>query len=242
MPNTSVAIINASTVLRDDDVAAVVPALQKQVSEHLSAVWGIDATLNFVQQGASPPAGTWWLTILDNSDQAGSLGYHDLTNEGLPLGRVFAGSDMVNGNNWTVTASHELLEMLIDPDINRAVFIQDETGAGKLYAYEICDLCESDQYGYQIDEVLVSDFLFPSWFESFRTPGSAQFDVMQHITQPFELLAGGYINTYDVGAGRGGWQPLNAAATPQNHLARGPVGSRRERRRLRRDHWLRSVF
>ena len=102
-------------------------------------MWGIDATLNFVQQGASPPAGTWWLTILDNSDQAGSLGYHDLTNEGLPLGRVFAGSDMVNGNNWTVTASHELLEMLIDPDINRAVFIQDETGAGKLYAYEICE-------------------------------------------------------------------------------------------------------
>jgi hypothetical protein len=121
MPNTSVAIINASTVLRDDDVAAAVPALQKQVSEQLSAVWGIDATLNFVQQGASPPAETWWLTVLDNSDQAGSLGYHDLTNEGLPLGKVFAGSDMVNGNNWTVTASHELLEMLIDPDINRAV-------------------------------------------------------------------------------------------------------------------------
>ena len=161
MLNTSVAVINASTVLRDDDVAAAVPALQKQVSEHLSAVWGVDATLNFVQRGASPPAGTWWLTILDNSDQAGSVGYHDLTNEGLPLGKVFAGSDMVNGYNWTVTASHELLEMLIDPDINRAVFIQDETGAGKLYAYEICDPCESDQYGYQMTEFWSLTLCFP---------------------------------------------------------------------------------
>ena len=69
MLNTSVAVINASTVLRDDDVAAAVPALQKQVSEHLSAVWGIDATLNFVQQGASPPPqghGGWpsWITAI----------------------------------------------------------------------------------------------------------------------------------------------------------------------------------
>ena len=180
MLNTSVAVINASTVLRDDDVAAAVPALQKQVSEHLAAVWGIDATLNFVQQGASPPGGTWWLTILDNSDQAGSVGYHDLTNEGLPLGKVFAGSDMMNGYNWTVTASHELLEMLIDPDINRAVFIQDETGAGKLYAYEICDPCKSDQYGYQIDGVLVSDFVFPSWFEI--VPGAGKRTVRRHAT------------------------------------------------------------
>ena len=238
MPNNGVAIINASTLLRDSDVAAAVPALQRQVTEHLAVVWGIDATLYFVPQGASPPAGTWWLSVLDNSDQAGMLGYHDLTTEGLPIGKVFAGSDLMKGLNWTVTASHELLEMLIDPDINRAVFVQDGTGGGRLFACEICDPCEADQHGYLIDGILVSDFVFPSWFQSFRKPGSTQFDVLQRITQPFELIAGGYISVYDVGAGKGGWQPLNAATTPQNDSARGPVGSRRERRRVRRDQWL----
>jgi hypothetical protein len=239
MPTNVVAIINASTVLGDDSVAAVVPALQTQVSQQLAPVWGIDAQLLFVPTGSSPPGGLWWLCVLDNTDQAGALGYHDVTDEGLPLGKVFAGTDMVNGNTWTVTASHELLEMLIDPDINRAVLVQDATGGGKLYAYEICDQCEADQLGYLINGVAVSDFVFPSWFESFRAPGSCQFDAMQQITKPFELAPGGYISVYDVTTG-GGWQQLNAAAAAP-HTTRAPVGSRRERRRLRRDQWLRST-
>jgi hypothetical protein len=238
MPTIGVAVINASTVLNDDSVAAVVPALQTQVSEHLAPVWGIDATVVFVPTGTSPPGGLWWLSILDNTDQAGTLGYHDLTNEGLPLGKVFAGTDLVNGYSWTVTASHELLEMLVDPDINLTAFVPDTSGAGKLYAYEICDQCEADQYGYPINGVTVSDFVFPSWFESFRAPGSCQFDATQQITKPFELAAGGYISVYDVSTG-GGWQQLNAASAPPS-TARAPVGSRRERRRLRRDEWLRS--
>jgi len=49
--------------------------------------------------------------ILDDSDQAGALGYHDLTSDGLPIGKVFAASDLKAGTSWTVTASHELLEM-----------------------------------------------------------------------------------------------------------------------------------
>jgi hypothetical protein len=213
--------------------------LQTQVSEHLALVWGVDASLTFVARAAVPPAGLWWLSILDNSDQAGKLGYHDLTSEGLPLGKVFAGSDMVNGYNWTVTVSHELLEMLVDPDINRAVFVQSATNDNMFYSLEICDPCEADQYGYSIDGVLVSDFIFPSWFESFRAPKSCQFDATQQITTPFELAAGGYISVYDIGAA-GGWQQVNARSMPRGWTARAPVGSRRERRRLPRTQWLRS--
>jgi hypothetical protein len=239
MPNIGVAIVNASTVLSDREVAAAIPALQTQVSEHLAPVWGMDATIYFIPHGTSIPSGIWLVSILDDTDQAGRLGYHDLTEDGLPLGKVFAGSDMVNGFNWTVTASHELLEMLIDPDINLTVFLQNVASAGTFYAYEICDPCELDQYGYLINGTMVSDFVFPSWFESFRQPGSCQFDAAQHINAPFELLSGGYIHTYDVINGSG-WQQLNATVMPQGNIARAPVGSRRERRRLRRDQWLRS--
>jgi hypothetical protein len=118
MANIQVSVINASTVLTDSDVQAVVPALQTQVHRDFAPAWGVDADLTFVGSGATPPSGTWWLSILDNSDQAGALGYHDLTPDGLPLGKVFAGSDLQLGFKWTVTASHELLEMLGDPDID----------------------------------------------------------------------------------------------------------------------------
>jgi hypothetical protein len=96
----------------------------------------VDAELEFVPSGAQPPAGTWWLSILDDSDQANALGYHDLTTDGLPIGKVFAGTDLKVGASWSVTASHELLEMLADPNINLTVFVQNADTTGRLYAYE----------------------------------------------------------------------------------------------------------
>jgi len=177
--------------------------------------------------------------ILDDSDQAGALGYHDLTREGLPLGKVFAATDLKFRTNWAVTASHELLEMLGDPNINLNVFIQSNSATGRLYAYEVCDACESDQFGYNIGNVLVSDFVYPTWFEDFRPANSTQFDQGQHITQPFQLLAGGYIGMFDVTSGSG-WQQLTARKEDLRIEMRGNVGSRRERRRTPCEQWLRS--
>jgi len=234
-----IAVINASTVLTDSQVQNVVPALQKQVSEHFFPVWGVDANLTFVSQGSTPPAGTWWLTVLDDSDQAGALGYHDITNEGLPLGKVFAGSDLKFGTEWTVTASHELLEMLGDPNINLTVFVQQNDSSGRLYAYEVCDAVEADNLGYKIGNTLVSDFVYPSWFEDFRAANSTQFDYMQKVNAPLKLAAGGYIGIFDVTSGNG-WTQITA----QNELharMRPDVGTRRERRRTIRAHWMKSV-
>ena len=134
-----ISVINASTVISDGDVPAVVDALQQQVTNDFGPVWGVNAVLSIVPHGSQPPAGSWWLTILDDADQAGALGYHDLTSEGLPLSKVFAATDLKYGNSWSVTASHELLEMLVDPNINLTVLVQtDSQTAGTLYAYEVC--------------------------------------------------------------------------------------------------------
>jgi hypothetical protein len=238
--STQVAVINGSTVLSDDQVAAAVPALQTQVHRDFAPAWGVDADVVFVPAKTKPPASAWWLAILDDSDQAGALGYHDLTNTGLPLSKVFAASDKQYGHSWTVTASHELLEMLADPDINLTVFVQTDAKAGTLYAREVCDACEADALGYDIDGVTVSDFVYPAWFESFRKAKSTQFDQQKHITKPFELLAGGYIGAFDIGAGSG-WHQVHGPGPQARYADRPPVGSRRERRRTPRDQWQRSA-
>jgi hypothetical protein len=234
-----IAVINASTVLTDSQVQTVVPALQKQVSEHFFPAWGVDANLTFVPQGANPPAGTWWLTILDDSDQAGALGYHDLTNEGLPMGKVFAGTDLKYGSEWSVTASHELLEMLGDPNINLTVFVQKNDSSGRLYAYEVCDACEADNLAYKIGNTLVSDFVYPSWFEDFRAPNSTQFDYGNHLTKPLQLAPDGYIGIFDITSGNG-WTQLTAQTMTHARI-RAEVGTRRERRRTIRSHWMKST-
>jgi len=242
MPQTSpiqISVINASTVLNDSDIRPVVQALQEQVTNDFLPAWGVDAELTFVPTGSAPPTSTWWLTFLDDSDQAGALGYHDLTPDGLPLGKVFAATDLKYGNSWSVTASHELLEMLADPNINLTVFVQNANTTGTLFAYEVCDACEADNFGYKIGNVLVSDFVYPAWFEDFRAQGSTQFDQGNHIQSALELLPGGYIGVFDVNGGSG-WTQITAEKNLTNTLSRGNVGSRRERRRTPRQHWVTS--
>jgi hypothetical protein len=241
MSNLKISVINASTVLTDSQVQEAIPALQKQVHEHFAPVWGIDADLTFVGKKSKPAAGTWWLSILDNSDQAGALGYHDVTNEGLPLGKVFAKTDQQYGNKWTVTASHELLEMLADPEINLTVFVQPSATQGVLYAYEVCDACEADNLGYDIDGVTVSDFVYPSWFEASRPANSTQFDYGKHLKKPVPaLLPGGYIGAFNVSAGSG-WSQVTAEGQAATYQMRAKVGTRRERRRTPRDQWMKSA-
>lgn len=242
MPNIQVCIINASTVVQDKEVAAAAPDLQTQLSRDFAPVWGIDAKLTFVPAGQTPAPGSWWLVIMDNSDVAGALGYHDVTDQGLPLGKVFAGTDKLNNLSWTVTASHELLEMLADPEINLTVFDQPDARTGTLYAYEVCDPCEDDAIAYKIGATLVSDFVYPAYFETSRPPGSTQFDRQQKLSAPVPaILAGGYLSSYRVNSGNG-WRQINAARghAPSGRANIAQVGSRRERRSRPRDQWVRS--
>lgn len=238
MAAIQISILNASSVVTDADAAAVVTALQTQITQDFAPIWGIDATLSFVATGHTPPANQWLLAILDNSDQAGALGYHDLTPAGLPSGKIFAKTDQQYGLSWSVTASHELLEMVVDPWVNLTVFSQAGNTAGRLYAYEVCDACEDDSFGYMIGNVTVSDFVTPAWFESWRPENSTTFDFHNKITAPFQLLTGGYIGYFDVSNG-GGWKQATAQSVP-THKSRAPVGSRRERRTAGPDSWVTS--
>jgi hypothetical protein len=248
MPSkTFIAIKNLSTVVTDAEVVRAIPAFQKQVSQDFCGAWGIDATLKFLSPKAKLPSGGWLLGIFDDADQAGALGYHDLTRAGLPLGKVFAKTTIADGGLWTVTFSHELLEMLADPNINLCAFDEDNH---RLYAYEVCDAVEADALGYKIDGTVVSDFVLPGWFEPLHVTKGERFAFKSKLKAPFELLAGGYIGYYDLAGG--GWQQLTArqasnartinarSAAPTPYSARPRVGSRRERRRLGEAQWLTS--
>jgi hypothetical protein len=244
-----IAVINESTVVADADMAAAVAALQKQVEEHLWPIWGLDAELELVVKGAfkgsTPAADAWQLVILDDSDQADALGYHETTETGLPLGKAFARTTIADGGAWTVTASHELLEMLADPEINLSVFVQDSDTTGKLYAYEICDAVENSTY--MIDGIQVSNFVRPSYFEP-ATSGvqvKAPFDFLEQLTMPLPaMLPGGYLSVFTVGcssgSGGGGWTQITDMRARARHMMPA-AGSRRQRRMLPKGAWRRSA-
>jgi hypothetical protein len=115
--------------------------------------------------------------------------------------------------SWTVTASHELMEMMVDPFINTDVFNQTTNTAGIIYAKEVCDAVEADNLGYTINSVLVSDFVLPSWFDGWRAPNSVAFSFKNNVHAPFALASGGYIGAFDVTRGSG-WTQLLAETVP----------------------------
>lgn len=193
-------VINESTVLEDEQIVECMPAFQKQCW-HVKFWWGNFATMKF-----GPPAveEAWKIVILDESDQPGALGYHDFTPGGRPIAKVFAKTDLDFGYNWTVTLSHELCEMLVDPWISAAM----QTSNTRFYALELNDPVEADSLGYEIkgqmrSVVQVSDFVLPNWF----IPGSpGRYDYRGHCSKPLEVLEGGYAQYYE----NGGWHQVNA--------------------------------
>jgi hypothetical protein len=229
-----IAVINESTALTDAEVQSYLPAYQTQVSKHFGPIWGFSAPLQFFEKGDPGAAPHWQLVFLDNSDQAGALGYHDVTSNDLPLGKVFAATAKQYNNSVSVTGSHELLEMLGDPQINMTATVTDNTGAiTALYAYEACDACEDDKYAYEIDGVLVSDFIYPSWFDVATT--KTKLDYTGNVTKPLEILAGGYAAVWTPG---NGWSQRTGADKAGRYEAIPNIGSRRERRMRGRGKWL----
>jgi hypothetical protein len=204
-------IQNQTSVLSDAQVQSAIAALQIQLDRDWQPVWGTTATLMFASRNQTVPTTAWLISMLDNSDYYGALGYHDETSSGRPYGRVFAKDDITYGYSWTVTLSHELLEMMLDPYINLTVFAQDSATSGLIYAYEVCDACEDDSLGYTINGVKVSDFVYPAWFDIMITDYTGvKFDHMSRLTAPFQLYTGGYIGVFPVPNDNIGWSSINA--------------------------------
>ncbi|PWT71714.1 MAG: hypothetical protein C5B59_17195 [Bacteroidetes bacterium] len=171
----------------------MVASVQAQVDGEFQNVWGIRAELRpVVWSSAMPTIQGWRVIVANNSDQAGDLGYHDETGV-LPTGYVFVEDAIKYGVTPSVTLSHEVLEMLIDPWINATAIMPD----GSVCSYEVCDAVEDDRWSYVVgDHLPVSNFVTPAWFTP-HSPGP--WDFKQVLRQPFQLARGGYIAVFKNG-------------------------------------------
>jgi hypothetical protein len=178
-----VSLVNKSDAIQDGQIKTIASALSKQVKEGFDPAWGCPATIRATN---SPGASDWQIIFLDDAEAADNLGYHELTLNGQPISKVFVKATLKAGQKVSTTASHELLEMLIDPGAQ--MWAQNKDGA--MYAYEVCDAVEEVEY--TIDDTWVSDFVYPSFFESWHAPNSTKFDREGKVSRPFQTLRRGY--------------------------------------------------
>jgi hypothetical protein len=180
----TVACFNKASVPLGIDLNKLLTTLQKFVDKCVVPVWGTPAKL---VQSTGFVKGAWGLVFLDNADVAGALAYHDLTPDGFPVSKVFVKTILNDKQSLSVATSHELVEMLVDPAVNLSSSGPDPK---TLYAYESADPVE--EVSFNLDGIAMTNFVYPSYFEVFRKPGSDQFDYSKKVHRPFQILSGGY--------------------------------------------------
>src|SRR5947209_8339898 len=109
-----IACINLATVELGVQFPHLVDVLQEYVTNFFAPVWGTPARLELVDRGGVIPPGYWALVLSDTTTEAEADGFHDLTPDGYPLAHVFCKTTLDDGGLVSVTASHELAEMLVD--------------------------------------------------------------------------------------------------------------------------------
>lgn len=182
------AIFNFSD-LDDDVVDAAVHAVNRQVTEDFLPIWGAGFECAIMRGGTAPVqsvhAPQAAIYVIDNPRIPLALQHHAAQTMHLPTGFVFA--DLAD---WTVSLSHELLELIIDPNCRAYLPGPDPRpqaapGDWVWHTYEVCDAVERTEY--QIDGVSVSNFVTPAYFGAEGTD-RARTDFLGIGVAPFGLL------------------------------------------------------
>ena len=195
-----IAILNKSKryVNNPNLLTQIASAVNIQLLQHVAPAWGINPwqCVFYPNENMVPPS-AYRLWILDDADQANALGYHDQDPNGVPYGRVFVnpiisnkGTDCSTNNSVSVTISHEVCEIVGDPEVNA----WRQMNNGKLTCQELCDAVEGDAYPINVNgtNIFVSNFLLPAWFDMVPVKES-KFDYLGKLKAPFTMTKGGYM-------------------------------------------------
>lgn len=190
-----VALVDETGQIDPTELANMAAAMSEQVQHDFAPVWHVRAS---VAAFPTAPANTWVVHIQTQLDQPGALGYHT-DDHHQPLSFVEFTPD------WTVTVSHEVLEMLADPwgsrlhsaelpagvEDNFAQFGLSSAQDRVSYLLEVCDPCEATSYS--VGGQTLSDFLLPYWYRTTPSPALA-YSQVGGCVKPREVADGGYVS------------------------------------------------
>lgn len=199
-----IALLSKTPELKFTELSQTATALTIQVQRDLAPIWSVAATVEAVEENVPP--GYWPIFVVPKLPPSEG-GFHK-TEHHQPYAKV------EYGDAWSLSASHELIEMLIDPSASRLVAGPELKISGRTivenpkkrveYLVEACDPCEDQKFAYLIEDVIVSDFFTPQYHDPAHSTG-AKYSFTGAVTRPRQVLPGGYISWFDPAA-RKIWQ------------------------------------
>jgi len=203
------AINHTNGQVSDEEMHRAIRAINRQIAEDFEPYWSLGATLRLEGKSADSPSkqvladmrGDAVIYLWDQVDTENALGYHDRNNRGIPYGFVFTELSKQLGESWTVTFSHEALELIGDPEVNLLVMGPHpaEPNRDVFHWYEMSDAVQAEKYS--IDEIEVSNFILPLYFTGGEELGGRN-DFLGRSnngkTLPsFGVNPGGYVGFFD---------------------------------------------
>lgn len=234
MVPVTISVQNLTSHFTDKHVEAMTGALHAQcMQQYKQSCWvteGLAAPVGdvvFIPHGGQPPAGTSHIELLDNSDQAGALGYHEdqafdnaingqpssfagptaaprkastRSSRGLradapehPLAKVFVETSLQDSVWPSEVASHEMLEMLVDPQVIADLRTVAKPSEDRTYLVEVCDPVQGT--GKVLAGFLLSNFCLPAYFGYPQASNPAQYDWERALSAPVPaMVSGGYLS------------------------------------------------
>lgn len=202
-------IANVSTQVPQARFDTVAAAIQKQVTKDFHPEWGAHATLKTIalsldhKKAPVQKDADAILYLGDSSEDRtlgvdGAEGYHSTNNKGIPYGFIYLDICKAEETPWTVALSHEVLELLGDPDVLLTVSGPAPKGVKAKTVYydlELCDPTEGDFY--KIDGVQVSNFVGRRYFGF--SGGSGKTNHLGLSLRSLAVRPGGYLQ-YEEGS------------------------------------------
>jgi hypothetical protein len=193
----------------DEELYHAIRAINRQIAEDFEPYWSMGGTLRLEGRSQDKPSktslvdmrGDAVLYLWDSVDVEDALGYHDRHYRGVPYGFVFTELARQLEEKWSVTLSHEALEMIADPEVNLLVQGPHPSDPRRavFHWYEMCDAVQAEIY--DIDGIEVSNFVLPLYF----TGGDEKGGRNDFLGRPhggktltsFGINPGGYIGFFD---------------------------------------------
>lgn len=209
----SIAIINFSS-LSDQEVQQAIRTVNRQVTEDFMPIWGAGriCKLHAAKYGPGdedqlsedPVHAESVIYLIDEGSLPWALGYHSINATEIPVGFVF-----VDPGDWTITLSHEVLELIIDPTVNIWVPGPHPHDPDRylFHSFEVCDAVE--RYSYRIDGMEVSDFVTAAYFYEGDAPGTRN-DFLGVGVPSFGVTDGSHLGVRDYDTWE--WEIINGRA------------------------------
>jgi phospholipase C len=204
-----ISVVNRAKSISDETLQCAIRAINRQIAEDFEPYWSFGAKLRLEGAiGATPNKqkleemrGDAVLYLWDQTDVEDALGYHEANFCGIPYGFIFTDLCKKLKEEWSVTLSHEALELLGDAQGNLLVQGPHPTDPQRevFHWFEMCDAVQSE--GYAIDGVKLSNFVLPLYFTPEEQAGGRN-DFLGRLYKgkplhSFGVNPGGYIGYYD---------------------------------------------